>query len=404
MKGFLSEKMIWGKQKRPLPLIPECNKCNLYQSVKSPKMPYSGEGRKRVLLLAEAPGENEDDSGKQFVGNAGFELVQMLREVGVNMRKDCWLDNAVICRPMDDNGNNRKPTKKEIDCCRPHLSAVLQKLRPNVIIPMGSVALQSLIELAWKSGEVESVESWVGWKIPCIQLNTWICPTFHPSYYLRGQDPVVRKHMVSHFRRAFAITKKPWGENGKDRPDYRSKVRVLLDTDKAARDLTCMMAFGKPLAFDLETTTLKPDGPKSNIICASVSDGTTSIAFPWEGKVVEQMRKFLESKVPKVGWNIAFETRWIKAHLGIWVKNWLWDGMIASHWLNCHRGICGLDFQAFVQLGVGDYYSHLGGLMTSKGSYLPNRLTTVDREVLLEYCGLDSLYEVMIAKKQGAWK
>ena len=75
-------------------------------------MPVSGEGRKGVLIVAEAPGYNEDQQGVQLVGNAGQELTRLLFNIGVRMRRDCWLTNSVICRPSYPDGANGRLRKK----------------------------------------------------------------------------------------------------------------------------------------------------------------------------------------------------------------------------------------------------------------------------------------------------
>jgi uracil-DNA glycosylase family 4 len=190
-KGFFSP-TVWTRQQAPPSLIPECNKCGLFRHCKSPKMPVSGKGRKRVLIVAEGPGKNEDDRGIQLCGNAGHELVRLLHKIGVNMRRDCWLTNAVICRPMDANGSNRAPTDNELSYCRPNLLGTIKELEPEVIIPLGKHATKSVIALAWKDGEVDDMGSWAGWCIPNTKFNCWITPTYHPSFLLHGKhDPVV---------------------------------------------------------------------------------------------------------------------------------------------------------------------------------------------------------------------
>src|ERR1035438_486907 len=144
MKG-LFQPSTWQQMKAPLSLVPQCESCNLYRHCKSPKMEVTGQGRRRVLIVAEAPGENEDHLGRQLVGIAGAELSKILLSIGINLRQDCWLTNAIICRPMDDDLNNRTPSSKEIDFCRPNLSKTLLSLKPDVVIPLGKAALESLI-------------------------------------------------------------------------------------------------------------------------------------------------------------------------------------------------------------------------------------------------------------------
>jgi uracil-DNA glycosylase len=103
MAGFFSPD-VWMQEKEPLPLVAHCGACGLHKTCNTPWMKVSGEGKRKILIVAEAPGQNEDDKGQALVGAAGLELAQILWGVSVNMRKDCWMTNALICRPP----NNRK--------------------------------------------------------------------------------------------------------------------------------------------------------------------------------------------------------------------------------------------------------------------------------------------------------
>jgi len=396
-KGFFPQ-TIWKKQARPLPLIPDCDKCGLYKLCNSPKMPVSGKGRRRVLIVAEAPGENEDRQGYQLVGNAGMELVKILYKLGINMRKDCWLTNANICRPTDENGSNRTPTDSEIAYCRPNLIKTLKELSPDVIIPLGESALKSLIPLAWKDGEVSDVGAWVGWNIPSVKLNAWICPTYHPSFLLRNKEPVIALMMTNHLREAFKHKSKPW----KEKPDWENRVFRLYNSVAAAKAIREMMIQGEPLAFDYETNMKKPDSDKAEIICCSLSNGRESIAFPWDGEAIEAMSDFLRSDIPKIGANLQFEERWTRKKLGFGVRNWRggWDTVTGAHWLDCRSGICSVKFQSFVLLGAEDYSSWVEPFLRSKDSNSPNRIREIGIPDLLLYCGLDSLFEYLIAQKQ----
>lgn len=396
MKGFF-QMSAWLGQKQPLPLIPECGSCGLDKGCLSPKMKYSGKGEKKVLIIAEAPGKEEDERGIQLVGQSGYELVRLLhRNLGINMRKHCWLFNVLSCRPPA----NRDPKTDEINWCRPNVTNIINELQPDVIIPMGKFAIQSLMAYAWKDGEVDSVEKWNGWVIPCQKLNTWICPVYHPSFLLRsGREPAVELTILKALKKAFALKGKPFPDG---LPDYKKQVRVIEDTQEASANIKTMMAFGRPMAIDIETTTLKSDGDKSEILCCSVSDGITSIAFPWRGEAIEAVKIFLKSSVRKIVANLPFESRWFLKHLKIMPRNWVWDTVLSAHWLNCHRGVNGLKFQAFVRYGIPDFDSHIEPYKegTGNSSYSPNRMRELEFGVMAEYCAYDSLFEVMVAQHQ----
>ena len=76
-----------------IPLLPRCGACGLFRGCRSPKMPWSGEGRRKVLLIGEAPGRNEDEQGTQFIGESGQLLERSLKKFGVPQN---WLAKEAL--------------------------------------------------------------------------------------------------------------------------------------------------------------------------------------------------------------------------------------------------------------------------------------------------------------------
>jgi uracil-DNA glycosylase family 4 len=398
--GFFSAS-TWQLQQAPLSLVPECGKCGLYKQCKTPYMKPTGAGRRKVLIVAEAPGETEDERGYQLCGNSGLKLVEVLHRIGVNMRKDCWLTNAMICRPTKWEGGrivNRNPTAQEVAYCRPNLTKTIEQLQPEIIIPLGKPAVQSIMPLIWKDGEVDDIGTWVRWQIPSVKLNSWVCPTYHPSYLLHEKNAAAELWVTKHLRAAFSLSGRPWPTP----PSWEDQIDVEMNVAAGAAKIRKLMATGKPLAFDYETTCLKPDGPHAEILCVSVSDGITSVAVPWHGPVLDAIRDLAVSDIPKVVANLRMEDRWTRKFLKVPVRNWMGgrDIVVGAHHKDCRHGICSLKFQAFVLLGTPDYDSHLAAYKESKDSNSPNRLKEVEPRVLLKYCALDSLFEVLVAERQ----
>lgn len=397
----------------PPSLEPLCGKCGLYKTCNSPKMKWSGEGRKKILILAEAPGETEDRLGKQLVGNSGQELSRVLARHGVDMRRDCWLDSSLMCRPK---GNQIPDNVTWIDDCRPHVIRTVTELKPEVIILLGGKACESLLGWLWKE-DVGSAHRWAGYRIPHRKLNCWICPTFHPSYLLHSKDQVLERMFDSHLKAACSLKGPPYKTVP---PDDRDVCRNILNVDKAAKYLDFMGKWGTgfTIAFDYETTTLKPDGPHAEIFACSVAATDPvkrkefAFAFPWQGPVIPAMRQLLRNpKIKKVGSNIQFEERWTVKFLKTRVKGW-WSGkadsadtMLAAHALengSKTRRITGIKFQAFAHLGIDEWDSHVKPYLQSgeKSGNAPNRIRECDLQDLLLYCALDSLYELQVHYKQ----
>lgn len=395
MEGFLPDSVFTMIQ-APLPTVPKCGLCRLNLSCKSPKMDVSGSGRKGIMIVGEAPGKMEDEFGKQFVGQSGSYLNRCLRSVNIDMRRDCWLQNSLACRPVD----NYIVDPRAIEYCRPKVLDAINKHNPSVIILLGKSAVASVIGHLWKE-DVGGSKRWAGFQIPSRKPNCWICPTYHPSYIMRETRDAELYNMVfqRHLREAIALVgTRPWDE-APPKPD----IDLIYSPSKTAKVLRSMIKWGGTVAFDYETNCLKPDRKEARIVAASVCwEGRKTIAFPWHGEAVDAMRELLRSKVKKISHNAKFEERWTRAKLKTRVYNWHWDSMTAAHALDCRPGITGLKFQSYVRLGQADYDSRIKPYLQSKepGGNELNRIQEVYLPTLLEYCAQDSYLTYEIAQMQ----
>lgn len=377
-------------------LVPLCGACGLFRDCNSPKMPYSGKGIKKILIVGESPGQNEDEQGTQFVGVSGEFLRGELEKLDIDMREDCWLTNALICHPGVRAEKENKNIEAKVPLCRPTLLRTIEELSPRVIILLGAVATKSLIGHVWKE-DIGSFQRWTGWQIPCHKPNAWICPTYHPSYCLRENNPVLNMYFAHHLEQAIKLKKRPW----KEVPNYRSQVECILDPAKAAEAILSFLS-AEMVAVDYECDSLKPDRKDVDIICCSISDGQRTIAYPWHGKAIASSKKLFRSKVGKIASNQKYEERWTMSKLGFPMNNWVWDTMLAAHVLDNRSEITGLKFQSFVRLGAGSYDDHIAPYRSSKqpGGNVKNSLRQADLQEILIYNGMDSLLEYKLAEIQ----
>jgi DNA polymerase len=135
-----------------------------------------------VMIVGEAPGSDEDNSGIPFVGAAGRKLHNILRFVG--LKKDSvYITNAVLCRPP----NNRNPNPDELDACRWRLHLQVKLLQPELIILMGKVAVHQMwgapVKGALRSLFSNSINSHTT-TVEDLTIPTVL--TYHPSYLLRS--------------------------------------------------------------------------------------------------------------------------------------------------------------------------------------------------------------------------
>lgn len=374
--------------------ISRCGLCGLNRGCHSPKMPPTGEGRKGVLVCAEAGGQVEDQQGVQLIGEAGQLLRRILKGLDVKLDRDCWKTNCVICRPP----KNKTPTQKQIDSCRPNLMNTIKKLKPHTIVLLGASAIKSLIPTVWKDDVGNGVSKWVGWNIPSQKLNAWICPTYHPSYLLRTKNDLLENIVREHLRQAFTHTKRPW----KEVPDYKKDVEVITRPAQAAKAIRAIKP-NSVIAFDYETNCIKCENTNSEIICCSICiNGENTFSYPWSGEAIQATAELLKSDVPKVGANIKFEDRWTRRKLGFAVKNWYWDTMLASHILDNRSGITSVKFQSFVRLGLEGYDAHIKPYFKPDEKTRLNRIKELPINDLLLYNAMDSLveYKIYILQKK----
>lgn len=399
-KGFFSASTL-AQSKQPPSLAPRCGECGLYKHCKSPKMVVTGEGRKRILILAEAPGSEEDERGIQLVGKSGQYLRSALKDLGVSLDIDCWKTNALICRP----GGNRTPTDAEIDHCRPNLLRAIKELKPTTIITFGLPALTSVIGHIWKDN-LGVMARWVGWKIPLQRYNAWVCPLWHPSYLLREESPVLDLWFNRYLKAAVGLAGRPW----ETLPDYDRGVEIITSNAEAYEATRQLGSAGGYdfAAFDFETNCLKPETKGAKIVSCSISVGDRTIAFPWTQKThASTWCSFMQQSIRKIASNMKFEERWSKQVYGHLagagdrpvVQNWFCDTMQLAHVLDSRPGITSIKFQSFVRLGAEEWSSHITPFFEPRKDGL-NRIDEIALTDLLRYNAQDSLREYLVAKLQ----
>ncbi len=116
-----------------------CTKCPLAKGRRN-AVPGEGNPNAKVMLIGEAPGEQEDLQGRPFVGPAGRFLNELLALAGLT-RDEVFITNTVKCRPP----NNRTPSNEEMMACRPYLEAQIAIIRPKVVCLLGAAALKAVL-------------------------------------------------------------------------------------------------------------------------------------------------------------------------------------------------------------------------------------------------------------------
>lgn len=141
------------------------------------------------MVVGEAPGADEDRQGEPFVGRAGKLLDNMLRAAGF-AREQVFIANILKCRPP----NNRDPRPEEAAHCAPYLNRQIALVAPRVILAVGRVAAQNLLETDQPLGRLRGrMHSFGPQRIPVVV-------TYHPAYLLRS--PGAKRKTWEDLRRA----------------------------------------------------------------------------------------------------------------------------------------------------------------------------------------------------------
>jgi len=131
-------------------------------------VPGEGLWSAKVMFVGEAPGEQEDNLGRPFVGAAGKLLVELLQSIDLR-REDVFITNMVKCRPP----NNRPPRKDELASCRSYLDRQFKLIRPQAVCLLGNSAIRAILD------PKESVSKLHG--VPLEKDNITYFPMYHPA-------------------------------------------------------------------------------------------------------------------------------------------------------------------------------------------------------------------------------
>jgi len=178
--------------------IGDCTRCKLHRG--RTKLVFGdGNPKAELIFVGEGPGRDEDAQGLPFVGRAGKLLTQMIEAMGLQ-RQDVYICNVVKCRPPE----NRTPEKDEVETCSPFLLRQLDAISPKVIVCLGSVAAQTLLET--NRGISHFRGEWLDFR------GKKLMATYHPAYLLR--NPSAKGEVWKDLQKVMAVL----GLQGKKRP------------------------------------------------------------------------------------------------------------------------------------------------------------------------------------------
>jgi uracil-DNA glycosylase len=149
--------------------------CTLCELSKTRTQVVFGSGNKnaQLLIVGEAPGQNEDLQGLPFVGRGGQLLTNMLKSIGLD-REQIYIANILKCRPPA----NRDPNPAEVATCTPYLLQQIELIQPKIIVAVGRIAAQFLLNTDEPMAKLRGQEF--------RYHDTPLLVTYHPAYLLRS--------------------------------------------------------------------------------------------------------------------------------------------------------------------------------------------------------------------------
>ena len=155
-------------------VIQNCKKCKLHET-RINTVFGEGSTSAKIMIIGEAPGKDEDISGKPFVGRAGKLLTEILDSISIQ-RKDIFITNTVKCRPPE----NRNPHDDEIKSCSKYLDEQIKLINPKVIVLLGKVAANRILNIDEPMSELRGKKYFIK------ENNIPIIVFYHPAYLLRS--------------------------------------------------------------------------------------------------------------------------------------------------------------------------------------------------------------------------
>lgn len=373
----------------------QCLDCGLWQGTTHKRASYArGSDSPEIMIVGEAPGNQEDKDGVFFCGPAGKKIDEYIERAGLS-KSQVRFENIVRCIPPNGKGGVRPPSDKEIDCCFQYLWSEINRLKPKLIIPVGNTALTAFTKykaITRARGKLYE------WKNPLNETSYEVLPTIHPAAVLRGNqkfEPMILADL-SFAKEHISSNESSVSYLYLDNITYIDGVLSELELEVEAGRIPF-------IAVDLETygsvSSLDPWDPNGKIICYSIS-GKANEAFciplghingPFandplaQAAVRNRVRDFL-LKVPIAGHNFKFDYSWLVVRGGLpFGLNLVFDTHLAS-WI-LHSSTIPHDLEYLASL-YANMFSHKQVLENAGIS--KKNMDVASPEILNQYASADA--------------
>jgi len=333
--------------------FPECTDCSISEDTPNRQhVKWRGKVDAPIVIVGEAPGEEEEEQKLAFVGAAGRKLNKLLRSVGIDSDRDTLVTNTVKCRPL----KNRNPSAKECRICREKFLAREIKLYPRkLIIALGNFGYYGVVPKGSPSG----ITSRCGVFEESEEFGCTILSCLHPAGVLH--NPATEPLLVDAIRKAAKFIK-----NGYAHDSQRSVIYKEIHNLDTFWDFISEVKDTSKFVVDLETTGFSAE--TDEILCMSFStEPLTAWYLPlyedenwiwpksdWEA--IEEGLKgiFEDPAIGKMGFNVKFDFKFLVCHFGWDIQGSIDDPMLMHHLIE-EGTPHGLKNLAVRYTGMGDY-------------------------------------------------
>ena len=318
--------------------IRDCATCGLQAGCRSPQMKMAGKGEMGIVVVGDWPSREDDLQGRPFAGRSAGLLKENFEQLGIDLYRDCWLTNAVQCKPPDSW--ETKQAKLWQECCASRLEHQLLSCKPTLILALGMEAVRNVLHPP--SGLGLSMELARGMSFPSLKYNSWVGCAWHPSWVMKNLE--LRRSIFS------KDILKALGDLGQPlNPQLTEEGNVKVTTLAEAAALFQTLK-GKRVKMDYETNAIKPYRKDPKIWCVSFAvDKDVGYWLPleygtyWSAAekiaVYEMLKGLLcDRDTVKVIQNIAMEQVWSQVVLNTTIENVDNDTMITSHVIDERKG------------------------------------------------------------------
>ena len=375
-----------AKKQSALPVLPNCHACGAKATSAYPAQVNPRQSADVVFVVDKLAG----DYDLALADNLAYsDLVRYCSRVGFPIQSAAIVPVAACYSAKDEAWRH----------CQPLLASELKRLNPKLIIPIGHDATSSVGSRYWgTSAEIQ--ERWYGYQIPERSLNAWICPLG-----LAGKEK--RNTIASNtwlykwLQAAKHKIYRPWGPES---VDPLKCVNWMINTSSAVYDVLKRAQAAPIVAFDYETTGLKPEWDCHSVVSMGLSwvenGEVVGYSFLTHPEHWDAIREFLQSPVRKIAANMKFEDRWSRHFFKSHVAGWQWDTLLATHWENPTTNTKSHKFQAFTRLGVPYYAGDVEAYFDSERNSKQNNIFKAPVGQLLLYNAMDAVTELLLASIQ----